>query len=144
MNSFRSPPCSEDPDCRLTCWRMMWGLQGRVRDIHIQADCIQGTLSSMILPGRQTSDSASSLKFHHLALLALLVALSHSSNFHLPVVLSYSKILVFRCLHLRNTSWVRSGGHDTRLSLTSWRVDQAAENSSSTWSTSAMMLESCK
>ena len=34
----------------------------------------------MILPGYQTSDSASSSKFHHLALLVALV--SHSLNFH--------------------------------------------------------------
>ena len=37
-------------------------------------------LQSMILPGYQTSDSASSSKFHHLALLVALV--SCSSNFH--------------------------------------------------------------
>ena len=37
----------------------------------------------MIILGYQTSNSASSSKFHHLAKLALLVALvSHSSNFH--------------------------------------------------------------
>ena len=37
----------------------------------------------MILPEYQTSDSASSSKFHYLALLALLVVLvSFSSNFH--------------------------------------------------------------
>ena len=40
-------------------------------------------ITSMILPEYQTSNSASSSKLHHLALLALLVALVlHSSNFH--------------------------------------------------------------
>ena len=34
----------------------------------------QGELTPMILPGYQTSDSASSLNFHHWSLLALLVA----------------------------------------------------------------------
>ena len=37
-------------------------------------------LCNDLLPGCQTSDSASSSKFHHLALLVVLV--SHSSNFH--------------------------------------------------------------
>ena len=46
----------------------------------LQVQCPQPVMMAMILPGYQNSDSASSSKFHHLALLVALV--SHSSNFH--------------------------------------------------------------
>ena len=49
----------------------------------------------MILPGCQTSNSASSTNFHHLALLALLVALvSHILNFHHWPLLALLVVLV--------------------------------------------------
>ena len=52
-------------------------------------------LVTMILPGYQTCNSASSSNFHHLALLALLVALvSHSSNFHHWPLLALLMVLV--------------------------------------------------
>ena len=49
----------------------------------LERACSNGEVHSMILPGYQNSDSASSSKFHHLALLALLMVLvSHSISFH--------------------------------------------------------------
>ena len=60
----------------------------------------------MILPGYQTSDSASSSKFHHLALLALLALLvalvSRSSNFHHWPLLALLVALVL----LTVTQWI--------------------------------------
>ena len=48
----------------------------------------------MILPGYQTSDSASSSKFHHWSLLALLVALVlHWGESAISNLLSYCKII---------------------------------------------------
>ena len=46
----------------------------------INKEAVSGTASAMILPGYQTSDSASSSKFHNFDLLVALA--SHSSNFH--------------------------------------------------------------
>ena len=79
----------------------------------------------MILPGYQTSDSASSSKFHHLALLALLVALvSHSSNFHHWPLLALLVVLVFI---IRVTQWILILPSYSKIidstSSTSWRVD---------------------
>ena len=57
---------------------------------------------TMILPEYQTSDSPSSSKFHHLALLTLLVALvSRSSNFHHWPLLALLVVLV---LHLGDSA----------------------------------------
>ena len=47
---------------------------------YASAQLLSSTLNAMILPGYQTSDSASTSKFHHMALLVVLV--SHASNFH--------------------------------------------------------------
>ena len=47
---------------------------------NIPALIVSTPASPMILPGYQTSDSASSSKYHHLSLLVALV--SHCSNFH--------------------------------------------------------------
>ena len=60
--------------------------QGNYTELVNQKKKIQNFFLSplcQMMPGCQTSNSASSSKFHHLALLALLVALvSQSSNFH--------------------------------------------------------------
>ena len=64
----------------------------------------------MILPGYQSSDSASSSKFHHLALLVALVL--HSSNFHhwplfVVLVLPSGWLIGFTFCHpiLRSLDW---------------------------------------
>ena len=50
---------------------------------------------SMISPGYQNRDSVNSSKFHHFALLALLVVIvSHSSNFHQLALLALLVVLV--------------------------------------------------
>ena len=46
----------------------------------INKEAVSGAASAMILPGCQTRDSVSSSKFHHLAFLALLVALVSYSH----------------------------------------------------------------